>query len=359
MTNTSKASAKTPQPAPSSGPASRAPVLVDLAFQGGGAHGAFTWGVADRLLEEEWLEVEGISGTSAGAMNAAVLASGYALGGRAGAKAALREFWRQVSDAATFSPFRRGPLDRMLGLWTLDNSPGFLAMDLLARMISPYDVPSLGPNPLEAVLRRCVDFDALAGGPIKVFVTATNVRTGRARVFRNADITAGALLASACLPQLFQAVEIDGEPYWDGGFAGNPTLVPLVNELTSDDTILVPINPIRRPAAPRAAREILDRVNEISFNAVALKELKMLALLRRVADPGNSEGAAWARMRMHLVPNEVMVDLGYSSKLNAEWDFLTMLHGEGRKAAQAFLDANGEAIGQRSTVDFDALLEGV
>ncbi|WP_240756716.1 patatin-like phospholipase family protein [Roseicella aquatilis] len=340
-------------------PARRDRVLVDLALQGGGAHGAFTWGVLDRLLEEEWLEIEGISGTSAGAMNAAVLASGYAQGGAPAAREALAAFWKRVSEAATFSPFQRGPVDRLLGRWTLDNSPAFLTMDLLARLISPYDVPSFGGNPLEQVLRDSVDFQAVAEGPIKVFVTATNVRTGRGRIFRKGDLTPQALLASACLPQLFQAVEIDGEPYWDGGFAGNPTLVPLITELVSDDTILVPINPIERPGTPRAARDILDRVNEISFNAVALKELKMLALMRKVADAGAAEGALWARMRMHLVSNEVMVGLGYSSKLNAEWAFLEMLHGQGRQAAATFLEAHGADIGRRSTLDFDRLLDGV
>ncbi|MEN0074171.1 MAG: patatin-like phospholipase family protein [Paracraurococcus sp.] len=334
-------------------------ILVDLALQGGGAHGAFTWGVIDRLLEEEWLAIEGISGTSAGAMNAAVLASGYAKGGAAGARADLEAFWKRVSAAATFSPFQRGPVDRLLGRWTLDNSPAFLTMDLMARLISPYDIPSFGGNPLEQVLRESVDFEAVAKGPIKVFVTATNVHTGRARIFRKDTLTSQALLASACLPQLFQAVEIDGEPYWDGGFAGNPTLVPLVTELESDDTILIPINPIERPGTPRSARDILDRVNEISFNAVALKELKMMALLRKVADAGGSEGAAWARMRIHMVRNQVMVGLGYSSKLNAEWAFLSMLRDEGRKAADAFLAVHAEDIGQRSTVDFDRLLEGV
>lgn len=337
----------------------RDPVLVDLALQGGGAHGAFTWGVLDRLLEEAWLEVEGISGTSAGAMNAAVMASGFARGGRPGAREALETFWRRVSRAATFSPFQRGPVDRLLGRWTLDNSPGFLVMDLLARLVSPYDVPSVGGNPLADVLAESVDFGALRDGPIKIFVTATSVRTGRARVFRNADLGVEALLASACLPQLFQAVEIEGEPYWDGGFAGNPTLVPLITELTSDDTILVPINPIERPGTPRSARDILDRVNEISFNAVALKELKMMAMLRKVADPGNTEGAAWARMRLHMVRNEVMVALGYSSKLNAEWAFLTWLRDAGREAAERFLQAHGDAIGRRSSLDLDAMLVGV
>ncbi|HYI85425.1 MAG TPA: patatin-like phospholipase family protein [Acetobacteraceae bacterium] len=339
--------------------ARREPVLVDLALQGGGSHGAFTWGVVDRLLEEEWLEIEGISGTSAGAMNAAVLASAFARGGAPAAREALEAFWKRVSVAATFSPLQRGPVDRLLGNWTLDNSPGFLVMDALARLISPYDVPSFGGNPLEQVLRESVDFGALAEGPIKVFITATNVRTGRPRVFRKGDLTPQALLASACLPQLFQAVEIDGEPYWDGGFAGNPTLVPLITELVSDDTILVPLNPIDRPSKPRSARDILDRVNEISFNSVALKELKMLALLHRVADAGGGECAGWARMRMHIVRNEVMTGLGYSSKLNAEWAFLSMLRDEGRKAAQEFLDRHAADVGTRSSLDFDALLEGM
>jgi NTE family protein len=272
-----------------------APILIDLALQGGGAHGAYTWGVLDRLLEEDWLAIDGISGTSAGAMNAAVLASGHAIGGPAGARAALSAFWERVSTAALFSPFRRSPLDVLLGRWTLDNSPAFLMADMMSRLISPYHFAEVAGNPLEPVLRASINFQALADAPIKVFVTATNVRTGRPRIFRNRDITPKALLASACLPQLFKAIEIDGEPYWDGGFAGNPTLTPLVRELASDDTILVPINPVERPGTPRTARDILDRVNEISFNAVALKEIKMLALLRSVADTGTGEGAKGLR----------------------------------------------------------------
>ena len=236
-------------------------IKVDLALQGGGAHGAFTWGVLDRLLEEPWLEIDGISGTSAGAMNAAVMACGYAREGRPGARQALEGFWRKVSEAARFSPLQRGPVDIMLGRWTLDNSPGFLMMDMMARMVSPYDVPALGGNPLASILNDSLDFTALRNGPIKVFVTATSVRTGRARIFRNADLGVEALLASACLPQLFQAVEIDGEAYWDGGFAGNPTLVPLVTELDSDDTILIPINQLNN-FFPLISRDL----GELCFN---------------------------------------------------------------------------------------------
>ena len=167
------------------------------------------------------------------------------------------------------------------------------------------------------------------------------------------------LLASACLPTLFQAIEIDGEAYWDGGYSGNPTITPLVRELDSDDTILIPINPVERPGTPQTAAEIMNRLNEVSFNSVLLKELRMIAMLRKVADPGNTEGAQWAKMRMHMVPNHLMANLGYSSKLNAEWDFLYMLKLEGRKAAEAFLAKDGALLGSQSTIDLDQLLEGV
>jgi NTE family protein len=337
----------------------RPPVLVDFALQGGGAHGAFTWGVLDRLLEEPWLRIDGISGTSAGAMNAAVLIEGHADNGADGARAALENFWRRVSRAALLSPLRRTPLDVLLGRWTLDHSPVFVAMDLMARLFSPYDLSPGGANPLRDVLAQTVDFDRLAQAPIKLFVTATNVRTGRGRVFRNSEITPDVLLASACLPTLFQAIEIDGESYWDGGYSGNPTITPLVRECSSKDTILVQINPVERPGLPRSARDILNRLNEVSFNAVLLKELRMIALLRQVAQPDNSESAKWADMRIHRISSKMMVELGYSSKLNAEWEFLCMLREEGRRAGEAFLAAHQENLGRRSTFDLDELLKGV
>jgi NTE family protein len=338
---------------------SRAPVLVDFALQGGGAHGAFTWGVLDRLLEEPWLRIDGISGTSAGAMNAAVLVDGYVKNGANGARAALENFWQRVSQAAVLSPLRRTPLDILLGRWTLDHSPVFVAMDLMARLFSPYDVGLGGANPLRNILAETVNFARLVQAPIKLFVTATNVRTGRGRVFRNGEITPDVLLASACLPTLFQAIEIDGESYWDGGYSGNPTITPLVRECNSKDTILIQINPVERPGLPRAARDILNRLNEVSFNAVLLKELRMIALLRHVAQPDNSESAKWADMRIHRIFSEVMIELGYSSKLNAEWEFLCMLRDEGRRAGDAFLNAHHDDLGRRSTFDLDELLEGV
>lgn len=332
------------------------PLPIDLALQGGGSHGAFTWGVLDRLLEEDWLEVAALSGTSAGAMNGAFLADGYAAGGREGARAALDRFWTAVAEAARFSPFQRGPLDVLLGRWTLDSSPAYIAVDMMTRLFSPYDLNPGGKNPLQSILAELIDFERLAASPVRLYVTATNVQTGRGRVFRNADITPEVLLASACLPTMFQAVEIDGEPYWDGGFAGNPTLTPLVRESDVPDTILIQINPRIRPGTPKTASEILNRLNEISFNATLLKEARMIALLKQVADPGTGEGSRWAKVRTHRIMTEMMVELGASSKLNAEWPFLQMLKEEGRRSAEVFLTEHGDDLGERSTVDLDILL---
>jgi NTE family protein len=336
--------------------ASPKPLLVDLALQGGGAHGAFTWGVLDRLLEEDWLTFDGISGTSAGAMNAAVMASGHAHGGADGAKAALEDFWKRVSDASRFSPMRRGPMEMLTGQWTLDYSPMYLAAEMASRIFSPYDLNPLGNHPLRPILAEMVDFEALAGSPIKLFITATNVRTGAGHVFRNAQITPDVLLASGCLPTMFQAVEIDGEFYWDGGYSGNPTITPLVRDCDSHDTILVQINPIVRDEIPRSARDIMNRLNEVSFNAPLLKELRMIALLHKVADPGRGEGAQWAGMRLHRIATERVTELNSSSKLITEWRFLCGLRDEGRRTAGQFLEAHAADLGTRSTVDLDALL---
>ncbi|MBI0434861.1 patatin-like phospholipase family protein [Roseomonas sp. KE0001] len=343
------------QPGPRPDPRNALP--IDLALQGGGAHGAFTWGVLDRLLEEEWLLPDGISGTSAGAMNAAVLVAAHARGGREAARAALEAFWRRVSEAALLSPLRRGPLDVLLGNWSLDNSPVYQGLEMLARVFSPYDLNPRGTNPLSRILDEAIDFGALARAPIRLFVTATRVRTGQPRIFRNAEITPPVLLASACLPTLFQAVEIEGEPYWDGGYSGNPTIMPLVRECDSHDTILVQINPVERAETPRTASEIASRLNEISFNAPLLKELRMIAVLRQVAQPGQCEGALWARMRIHRIASTALAELGQGSKLNAEWAFLTLLRDTGREAADRFLREHGADLGRRSTLDLDALTE--
>ncbi len=333
-------------------------LMIDLALQGGGSHGAYTWGVLDCILDTDWIEIEGISGTSAGAINAALLAHGLATGGRAAAREALSEFWRRVSRASAFSPFQRTPLDRAMGRWTLDHSPAYLAADMMARVVSPYAFSFGDFNPLRDILVDMLDFEAIARGPVKLFITATNVRTGRGRVFRHDEITADVLLASACLPTLYRAVEIDGEAYWDGGFSGNPTITPLVNECEADDVVLVQINPVERPEIPRDARDIQSRVNEISFNATLLKELRMMALLRQVVDAGTGEGSYWANMRMHRITSELMVDLGASSKLGAEWAFLEMLRDEGFRSAKVFGATHRGDIGVRSTFDIEQFIAG-
>lgn len=327
------------------------PVTVSLALQGGGAHGAFTWGVLDRLLEEEDVVIEGISGTSAGSINAALLVHGYMKNGVEGAKEALHDFWYKVSHGAIFGPFQRGVWDVLSGRWNLDHSWGYLGFDLASRVFSPYDLNPVMLNPLRMILRSLIDFDAIIEAPIKIFVNATNVRTGQGRVFHNQELRAKVLLASCCLPSIFQAVEIDGEVYWDGGYTGNPTITPLVQECESHDTILVQINPIERSGTPRSARDILNRENEIAFNACLLKELRMIGLLRTVAESAHGEAAQWAHMRIHRIVSDEMKGLGFSSKLNAEWPFLTVLRDYGRQSAELFLQHHRDALGQHSSLD--------
>ena len=226
--------------------------------------------------------------------------------------------------------------------FTLDGSPVYVVMDLMTRVISSYFLNPLGLNPISSILAESIDFAHLAEASIKLFNTATNVHTGRGRVFRNPEITPEVLLASACLPTMFQAVEIDGEPYWDGEFAGNPTITPLVRRERRD--------------TPRTASAILDRLNEISFNSPLMKELRMIALLCQAADPGSGEGARWAKMRTHRIMTDKLAEFGASSKLNAEWAFLAMLKEEGRRSADEFLAAHREDVGTSSTTDLDVLL---
>ncbi len=344
----------------------RDPIAIDLALQGGGAHGAFTWGVIERLFDEPWLEISSITGTSAGAMNAVVLAHGYALDGREGAKVALEAFWARVSEVARFSPFQRTAFDVMTGNWSLDHSPAYLFFDLMSRLFSPYEINPANINPLRDILEESVDFEALKRSEIKLFVNATNVRTGLPRVFRNDELSADAVLASACLPMLHQAIEIDGDPYWDGGFSGNPLLTPVVRESAARDILLVQVNPVERAGVPRTAREILNRINEISFNSSLKKELRAMAILQRmlsesgVAPDEIAWAKEWSSIRLHRIATPPrMVELSASSKMNGEWEFLSMLRQEGRETAQEFLASHGTDIGKRASFDIESLLDTV
>lgn len=327
---------------------------VNLALQGGGAHGAFAWGVLDRLIEDGRFPFEGISATSAGAMNAAVLAYGMTRGGPDGAREALEGFWRAVSDAAAlYSPYRALPWLKAFGQHSLDHSPGYLWMDMATRLFSPYQLNPLNFNPLRDVLERHVDFAQLRReSDIKLFLCATNVETGKVRTFTCRDVTADAVLASACLPFMFQAVEIEGQFYWDGGYVGNPAIFPLIYECESRDVVIVHLNPIVRHGCPRTAAEIMNRLNEVSFNSSLMREMRAIAYVTSLLERGKLDPTEARQMRIHSIrSDEQMAGLGVSSKLNADWDFLTQLRDQGRARASAWLEAHAEAIGERSSVD--------
>ncbi|HYZ31892.1 MAG TPA: patatin-like phospholipase family protein [Crenalkalicoccus sp.] len=327
---------------------------VNLALQGGGSHGAFTWGVLDRLLEEERLALEGISATSAGAMNAAVFAYGMTAGGRPGARAALDRFWGKISQAAAFSPLQPSWIDKFQANWGLPWSPAFLAFDLATRLFSPYEFNPLNLNPLRDILNQVVDFQTLreAEAPVRLFLSATNVRTGRVKVFDRTELCAEAVLASACLPFLFQAVEIGDEAYWDGGYMGNPAIFPLIYNCGSQDVVIVHINPIMRPEVPRTARDIMNRVNEISFNSSLMREMRAIEFVTSLIDSGQVNGRQLKRMFIHAIAADaVMTPLGVGSKLNADRDFLLYLKEAGRRGAEEWLERAWDSLGQRSSVD--------
>ena len=333
---------------------------VSLALQGGGAHGAFTWGALDRLLECPKIEIEAISGTSAGAMNAVVLADGWAMGGRDGARELLATFWRKVSDAARFSPIQRTPLDVFMGNWSLDHSPAYLAFDAMSRLASPYQTNPLDINPLRSILAETVNFErACHVEHIKLFVSATNVHTGRVKVFDHRNLTLDMVMASACLPLMFKAVEIDGIPYWDGGFMGNPALFPLFPETESSDIIIIQINPVERTETPRTAIDILNRMNEITFNSTLLRELRAIDFVSRLLDQAKLDQNEYRRVNIHLIEDgENMRPLSASSKVNAEWQFLLHLHGIGHAAADAWLERHFDDLGKRSSINLQDMFQG-
>jgi NTE family protein len=340
---------------------------IDLALQGGGAHGAFTWGVLDRLLEDERIEIDAVSGTSAGAMNAVVLADGLMAGGRQGAREALRRFWGRVSAASGRGPMVPQALAAFFGNWSLEGSPVGMYLDWVGRSLSPYQFNPLDINPLRDILAAEVDFERVrACSKLRLFVSATNVRTGRLKEFRQSELSVSAVLASACLPLMFRAVEIDGEAYWDGGYLGNPSLLPLIAESPAHDLVLVQINPSRREALPTTASDILDRLNEITFNSSLVKELRALALLQQLlrlegGPPAGDRVSLFtqvAALRTHRIEaGAELAGLGAASKLDTGWSFLMRLHRIGYGAAQAWLDTHFTHLGRRSTLGLDTFLK--
>jgi NTE family protein len=335
---------------------------INLALQGGGTHGAFTWGVLDRLLEDDRVLFEGISGTSAGAMNAAVLAQAYQKGGASLARAALDHFWRRMSQLGWLNPIQRSWYDRLLGTWNLDRSPGALMVEMASLFLSPYQTNPFNRSHLRELLEEIIDFAALrACDAIKVFVAATNVRAGLPRVFRCPELSVDVLLASACMPNTYQAVTIDGESYWDGGYMGNPALWPLIYECESPDIVIVQVNPIRRETVPQTAADIMNRLNEITFNASLIAQLRTISFVTGLVNEPGATGPQIDRLKnrslfIHLVSAEnEMRQLGVVSQANTELDFLLYLKELGRKTADAWLAGNFGALNQRSTFDPAAL----
>ncbi|MBR1189109.1 patatin-like phospholipase family protein [Bradyrhizobium sp. AUGA SZCCT0160] len=329
---------------------------INLALQGGGAHGAFTWGVLDRLLDEKDVAFEGLSATSAGAMNAAVFAYGLSVGGREGARKALTDYWKRVSDAASLGPLQPSPIDRLLGNHRLTWSPVFSLLGFVTRVLSPYEFNPSDYNPLREVVEQSIDFEVLkrADCPVKLFLSATNVRTGKVKIFSGAEISASAVMASACVPTMFHAVEIDGEAYWDGGYMGNPALFPLIYNCKSSDIVIVHINPLFRKELPHAAVDILNRINEISFNSSLMREMRAVSFITRLVKQNHIVGGDVRQIFIHSVADdEFMGALSPTSKYNADWDFLVFLRDQGRKCANDWLTSHFVKLGVESSVNID------
>ena len=332
---------------------------VNLAMQGGGTHGAFGWGVLDKLAEDGRLDIEGLSASSSGSMNAVVYADGRMRGGQAGAREALEKFWRNVSAVgALYSPVRPAPWDKALGV-DLEHSPAYLLFQTLTGAFSPYQLNPFGLNPLRELLQKSVDLEAVhACTCVELFICATNVRTGQPRIFRNQEVTLDVVMASACLPTLFQAVEVDGEHYWDGGYMGNPALYPLIYHTQSRDIVIVHINPIIRPQLPTSAAEIQNRVNEITFNSSLLRELRAIAFVTKLIEQGWLKDEYRERLKRVLIhsilADGVMGGLSVASKLDTGWTFLCDLRDRGRAAAARWLEANFDHLGHHSTVDLQS-----
>lgn len=329
---------------------------VNLALQGGGTHGAFTWGVLDAILDDGRLDFEGISGTSAGAMNATVLAYGMKVNGRQGGKEALAHFWSEISRAGgPYSPLQEMPWESFFGLPLTSSMIAFSAFDTLTRTFSPYQLNPFDFNPLREILADCVDFEALAAcSTTKLFLGATNVRTGKVKVFETRDVTVDAVMASSCLPLVFKAVEIDGEAYWDGGYMGNPVLFPFFYRCESRDVLILHVNPIERPEIPMTATEIMNRINEISFNGSLLKEFRAIDFVDKLVDQNWLKDEFRDRLRrinIHSIrADKALADLSAASKFNVDWGFLKQLRDRGHEAGKAWLAEHFETIGKGHSV---------
>src|SRR5450631_1591858 len=336
------------------------PKKINLALQGGGAHGAFTWGVLDSLLADPRIEIEGISGASAGAINAVMLADGLARGGPQEVRKRLADVWRAVSSNGDLSDLQRSVADRLLSFMPYEGSPAQAWFDAVSSLFTPYDFNPLNINPLKGIIERFVDFDALrSSGGLKLFISATNVFTGRLRIFPRGKITAEVIMASACLPMVFQAVEIDGVPYWDGGYMGNPAIFPFFRTTDTDDVVIVAINPTERNMTPRTQGEIMNRINEITFNSSLIAEYRAIDFVTRLIDQGKlargqGEGE-YRRINVHRIAlDSAFKELTADTKLDSDFAFFELLRNGGQRAGQDFLSKHFDDLGVRSTVDLAA-----
>jgi NTE family protein len=333
---------------------------ISLALQGGGAHGAFTWGVLDALLKDGRLAIEGISGTSAGAMNAVVAAEGFMDGGIEGAREQLRKFWQAVSYNGTISETYRGILDAFLsGTRSLQQNSAVWWFNLWSQFLSPYDSNPLEINRLKDVIEDLIDFKKVrACGQIKLHIAATSVRTGRIKIFKGPELTADHVLASACSPTLFRAVKIDGEAYWDGGYSGNPPLYPLFYGYQADDVVLVQINPIERDELPVTAQAIEERTREVMFNTSLLGELRAIRFVGKLVDQGVLPSSEYKHVRMHRIDGgDDLKNITTSSRVIADWGLFQQLHAIGFAQGQAWLEKNYESIGVTATLNLDDYLD--
>ena len=334
-------------------PAPDHPRRLNLALQGGGSHGAFTWGVLDRLLEDGRFAIDGVSGTSAGAMNAVCLADGFHSGGNEGARQRLRQFWQAVGNRGRVYPSLRSPFELWHGKWPFSGAPMHRFQNFLRHHYSPYDLNPFDVNPLKEVAEEVIRFENVqACDSLKLFIAATNVRNGKVRVFTNAEIGIDELMASACLPTVFKAVEIDGVPYWDGGYMGNPVLFPFFYETRTEDLLLVQINPVERMETPRTAQEILNRIDEITFNASLLREFRAIELIKRLIAQGKLSRDEYLDVRVHRIeaPHE-LVTLSAATKMNAEPQFLQHLFDLGQDSASAWLENASDKVSREPGID--------
>jgi NTE family protein len=329
---------------------------VGIALQGGGAHGAFTWGVLDRLLEEEAVVADAMCGTSAGAVNAVTVAYGLHTGGPQKAKDLLEELWRRIAMNGSFL-FKPGMFDKVYGNGDIYNSAGYMWFNAISQVLSPYNFNPFNYNPLKDILNNLIDFEELQRyNKKKLFICATNVKTNRAKIFSNKEITAEAVMASACLPFLFQAVEINGEYYWDGGYMGNPPISPLITNTNIRDIVLVKINSININSVPTTARDIADRVNEISFNSSLINEMKLIHYRNELIRNGilKTDDKKNREIFVHTISGyEALSQLSYSSKMNTSWDFLVGLKNKGRQIAEKWIQTDFKEVGLKSTFDVE------